>query len=525
MSIERLGRDAHDFDERSANRHSSSRKPTVMGVALGFLVAVPAIAGDDFKDQRPEHRLLLTSAAADLEAGQVTIQGENLAGRRRLPEVALAGWPLEVLSASDEVVVARLPAGVEPGTYLLTVSTGPGHTWSDAFHVAIGTVGPAGLPGPPGPSGPPGEVGPAGLPGLKGDKGDSGSPGLVGSLDLLNGLPCTRNGLSGSAVLSYSADGTASLRCVIGSTPLTCRVAGNLPVDVIAAVDTSGSMADEINRFQMAINDFVHLLESRGIDCKVLLLAERGNPINGQGLCVPPPLGGAACGDNLPRFRQIGQAIDSGNMLTSILGTYDSPYPALRWRDDLRAGSTKALVLVTDDDSGLSATSFDTLLLAKEPPGTFGTASARSYVAHSICGASVSNPSLTCPTAVNPGLAFQQLSRSTGGRVESVCEADWAPTLGRIALDIADRARACEFLLSRFGPTPPGPSQISVEFTTAQGTVSLNRVADVGSCVPRGWHFDDNSSPTRIVLCPVTCADSRADPTATWHVVSPCSTP
>jgi Collagen triple helix repeat (20 copies) len=521
--IEGVGCCALETEERSRERRLPSGGLTLLEFIFGVLAAVAATAGDDLRDHRPERRLLLTSATADLDAGQVTIHGENLVGRRRLPEVALAGWPLTVVSASDDVVVALLPAGVEPGTYLLTLSTGPGHSRSDAFHVAIGSVGPPGPPGPPGASGSPGDTGPQGLPGPKGDKGDSGAPGLAGSLDALNGLPCTLNGAPGSAVLSYSPDGTASLRCVIGSTPQACRVAGNLPTEVIAAVDTSGSMSEEDNRFEGAINGFTRDLEARGIDFKFLLLAERKT--NGVGVCVPPPLGGAACGDNLPRFRQIDAPIESRDMLTTILATYDSANPAIRWRDDLRPGSTKSLILVTDDDSTLSSISFDASLLAKEPPGAFGTASARGYVVHSICGASPSNHSVTCPTAANPGLQYQQLSLLTGGRVESVCEPDWVPGLERIAQDIADRAKSCEFPLSRLGTNPPVPSAISVEYTSTQGMVTLNRVADAGSCVARGWHFDDNTSPARILLCPSTCADNRADPTATWHVVRPCPSP
>lgn len=67
-----------------------------------------------------------------------------------------------------------------------------------------GPAGPAGSPGPPGPQGPKGDTGPAGPPG----------PG-ISSLDDLNGTPCG-NG-QGSTRLTYSSDGTVSIRCPTGS--------------------------------------------------------------------------------------------------------------------------------------------------------------------------------------------------------------------------------------------------------------------------------------------------------------------
>lgn len=78
--------------------------------------------------------------------------------------VSLGGQALTVLSSSASHVEALLPAGIAPGSYLLTVSGGrkDGHDESWITVGSVGPEGPMGSPGPQGPAGPQGATGPQG---------------------------------------------------------------------------------------------------------------------------------------------------------------------------------------------------------------------------------------------------------------------------------------------------------------------------------------------------------------------------
>jgi hypothetical protein len=107
-----------------------------------------------------EPQLLILTAQADQTSETILIQGQNFLGKNKDDSVVtLAGNPLTVQSVSDTEIWTDLPAGVTPGTYLLTVSRGQGSVKNDSFSLTIGAVGPA---GPQGDMGPTGATGPAG---------------------------------------------------------------------------------------------------------------------------------------------------------------------------------------------------------------------------------------------------------------------------------------------------------------------------------------------------------------------------
>jgi hypothetical protein len=127
---------------------------------------VTSIAGTDEKDEGRRH-LKILSAEIDQAAGRILIKGHNLVSHHQdTVEVSLAGDPLLVIGTPTPTeVVAELPAGYPPGTYLLTVSRGHGRRKSDGsgradeLNLAVGAVGPVGPPGQQGEQGPPGSPG------------------------------------------------------------------------------------------------------------------------------------------------------------------------------------------------------------------------------------------------------------------------------------------------------------------------------------------------------------------------------
>jgi hypothetical protein len=296
------------------------------------------------------------------------------------------------------------------------------------------------------------------------------------------------------------------------------------PVDIIWAVDTSGSMSQEIAQIKANINSqFADILGASGLDYQVIMIAAKGTGT--FQVCVAPPLGGFNCGANQPLFRAINQTIGSTNSLSLLLSTYDNANLALRWQQYLRYDAVKVFVEVTDDNSSLSGMSFDTQLLAKMPTGMFGDATKRNYIFHSIIGVTEGNPAVKCPSAVNIGAQYQVLSNLTGGGMYPVCAADYSPIFNAIATGIA-AGLACEFTMPTSSQGTVDPNNVSMTFTPSNGMgETLTRVNDVSQCAAGNeWYYDNNMAPTKLILCPNACTTVKADPAGKINILLGCVT-
>jgi hypothetical protein len=286
-------------------------------------------------------------------------------------------------------------------------------------------------------------------------------------------------------------------------------------VDIVFIIDNSGSMTEEMNQVKTNINAFAQSIGQTGLDYRVIMIVQKASSPTQTGLvlCVPPPLGGPNCTDNLPTFRHVNQSVSSTNALQLLLSTYDSTNPALSWRGNLRQEAYKAFIVVTDDQSSITAQAFDTQLLAKQPAGMFGTAASRRYIFHTISGWQDGTPILSptkCSTAVNTGSRYQELSQLTGGIVDSVCKTDYSGVLANIARGTTQRL-ACE--LSVPSQANADPTKVAVQVTPPGAAPrKLTRVLDASRCAanPNSWYYDNNTSPTKILLCADTCSAVNA---------------
>jgi hypothetical protein len=78
-------------------------------------------------------------------------------------------------------------------------------------------------------------------------------------------------------------------------------------------------------------------------------------------------------------------------------------------------------------------------------------------------------------------------------------------------------------------PEPAGgvvdPKKVNVALSLASGDVDLGQVEGSGDCADlAGWYYDNNSSPTRILLCPATCDAVQTDPVSRIDIVLGCAT-
>jgi len=291
-------------------------------------------------------------------------------------------------------------------------------------------------------------------------------------------------------------------------------------VDIVWVVDNSGSMVEERGQIEANINpQFADRMSASGLDYRVVMITDKGTG-TGQ-VCVAPPLGGPDCGDNPPLYRAIDQVVGSTDSLSLVLSTYGSSNPSLDWSTSLRYDAVKVFIEVTDDNSALSAASFDTQLLAKQPAGIFGTAAGRNYVFHSIIGVNPGQPNLKCLTAVNTGAQYQVLSTLTGGRILSVCATDYSPIFDEIVNAIIGSVGCTFTMASGGGAGVVDFDKVVMRFTPSNGTpVDITGVQDASQCSGDGWYYDDNATPTKLGLCPDTCATVKADPGAKIEIVA-----
>lgn len=368
-------------------------------------------------------------------------------------------------------------------------------------------------------------------------RGDGGAGAVVGGGD--GGSPGSGGGGGGGGG-SEKPDGGCGVARASGTL-------GRQPVDVVLVVDNSGSMGEEIQAVQDTLNaNFAEVLTDAGVDWRLVLLGKHGPAVPDESICISAPLSGnATCSPppavpaNTARFFHYSVEVGSSNAWPLMLSTFAAPDPsgaaASGWQEWLRPGAFKALVVMTDDDPNWSATSFDAQLVTLSPQH-FGSTAKRNYRFHSVVGVTPPSqsafqgawppgePMVTtkCPTAVNTGDPYQELSRMTGGLRLSICDASaYARLFEVLAGDVvASTGLSCDFEVP---PPPPGyqaSDRIYVEVTPGAGgaPTTLTQVTNAASCGAGRFYV----SGGRVRLCDAACSALQADTGAAVEVLFTC---
>jgi len=291
------------------------------------------------------------------------------------------------------------------------------------------------------------------------------------------------------------------------------------PSDIIWIVDQSSSMSEETAHVQAKINDFAALISASNIDYRVVMIATPTTNGTNLPICVPPPLGGASCGNNT-RFRLVDVAV----------GSHDGPQLAISryntYKDFLRPEATKHFVFVTDDNSGISATQFTTMVQALQPAGMFDDFRVHGIYAFGTPGSGCNGP---FGSGAGNGTIYTQLIAQTSGASGVICTGDWTQVFQDISAAVVSGSQVpCEFEL----PEPPmgqtldtGKVNVKYEMGGVAPGQTLPQVPAAADCPSSGaWYYDDNTTPTRILLCPTTCTSVQNDPDANVKVELGCST-
>ncbi len=291
------------------------------------------------------------------------------------------------------------------------------------------------------------------------------------------------------------------------------------PVDIIWAVDTSGSMDDEANEVQNALNNFSTFIANSAIDYRVILIASASD------MNVPPPLGGST------EFLHINRTVASNDALQVIYTSYNL------YKDFLRPGAATHFVIVTDDESDWSHSHFNANI------ANFSAAPFTDYVLHAICSEEQvlipANPPLPalmgpCTGGLGTGGAAQfgetyiNMASATGGLWSSICSTNWTPIFDSVAAAVSEGIPLpCTYDIPEPGQGETiDPDRVNFVYQNAAGgSETISRVDDASSCSQNGgWYYDSPTSPSQILLCPQTCDVLAADEEGDVEIQFGCAT-
>lgn len=207
-----------------------------------------------------------------------------------------------------------------------------------------------------------------------------------------------------------------------GKCPTNCETfafgSTSRPTDIVWIVDQSGSMSTEIDMVKRKLNDFANYISQQAIDYHVIVMAHEG--VMKYDVCIPPPLGGSGCSDG-PHYTNINQQVLSTNSLVLIKHHINGI------ESIMRPNSMRHFVVVTDDNSSISATDFNNFISNR--PGY------QDYVFHGIIGLQSGG------CVAREGTVYKELAALTGGKTFDICSADWTPLFNELGQKVADLAK------------------------------------------------------------------------------------
>ncbi len=408
-----------------------------------------------------------------------------------------------------------------------------------------------------------------------GDNGNSstgsgnagGSKGTGGKNTGQGGAGGGAGGNSGAGGLNFSSGGGDSGGEGGSCVDLVVEGESQLrPADIVFVIDNSGSMSEEISGVEQNINtNFAQVMAASNVDYRIIMVTNHGTgsydvcisaPLSGTTNCSGPPV-------NVPgQFYHYSIDVQSTDSLCLLLDSFDGTeadefnLAPGGWQQWLRPEAIKVFVEITDDRANCSwhgksfntmynnppnptdgqnaAVEFDKALLGLSPLH-FGTQSKRNYLWYSIVGLKEKPMPLEawaptdpvnvqkCSSAVNPGMAYQWLSKGTGALRFPLCSpSGYNVVFQDIANGIEEGTKVnCELAI----PEPPNGQQLDLETVTVvytpmgTGTPIEFTKADSSSVCTAGKFYVENNL---IKICPASCTQVEADLNAKLQVKIAC---
>jgi hypothetical protein len=274
---------------------------------------------------------------------------------------------------------------------------------------------------------------------------------------LLAMTACNKSGFSGKAASDAAlSDGNGAVDgAASGPNAVTDSISISKNVDLVIALDSSGSMDEERAAVSANLNKLILALQKGSLDPRVHLIAGREEDDDDE-VVVPGPVFTFPPDVDAAKVALIAQEIGShdalGHVNKTLSGTYAARYqnvkgmamnPPLAFRPD-----AKLEVLVISDDNGTNvgntAKDFDPMNKWKATvSGVIGTPT--SMQAAGICEIAA------------VGQEYITLAGQTGGSVLDICSPDWSMIIDRFTKDVLKRSQS--ILLSK---EPLNPDKLLV---------------------------------------------------------------
>jgi hypothetical protein len=320
------------------------------------------------------------------------------------------------------------------------------------------------------------------------------------------------------------------------------------PVDIVIAVDNSGSMEDTARAVEAHLNgSFAAILDEEQVDYRLILVSQhREETDQDAAVCIVGPLSALTeCPSDGPgpseRFFQYSTEVGSDSfevLLESLTGELadDFDLAPSGWSEWLRPEARKVFIGITNDDDSTTALEFAASLTSVAPE-QFGSDLTRlGFVWHSIVGLAERGvgPAPYVPSdpiedeecegdVSSAGTTYQELSRLTGGLRFPICALDsYAAIFERVASDLVGSSRSsCDFALPN--PQPGGAlelDQLALSYRPSSGgeTRRFGQVREPLACKPDAFLLDADG----VHLCAAACDEVSADAQAGVEAVFTC---
>jgi hypothetical protein len=452
---------------------------------------------------------------------------------------------LRLSIASLPIALAILPTAGGCGGDELGASSSGG-----ANDDAAGSSGSSGTSGSSGASGSSGSSGSSGASGSSGSSGSSGASGSSGSSGSSGASGSSGSSGSSGAIIdagmipdvsfTYDApvrgDGAVGDACAQTSANATLT-----PLDMFVMLDRSSSMGADCNigattgskwcRSVNALSAYFTSADATGNAAALQFFPLSPNTTYtcaGAGYSNSTSPGGATGFTGLPSaaFDTVlnTQTPAGGNTPTEgasrgIAGFVGNTL-------NRRAGRQTIGILITDGDP--TACDTDLNNLSNVLATAYGATNVRTFVI-GMTGANFANLETVAAGGNAP------LHNSTIGALTNLC-GNGAATCrhwnvgdgsGAVFVEalkaISRSAIGCSYNMPTTMTGVIDPAKVNVEYLMNGVTpVGLTRVNNLAACVANGWYYDNNTTPTKINLCPAQCTTVQGDANAQVKVILGC---
>ena len=314
---------------------------------------------------------------------------------------------------------------------------------------------------------------------------------------------CVANGTQQVAQPCGKGDVCKAGKCTPKLCTLTLSPGTPTAVDVVMLVSTVYQMQEEIGAVGEVISKLAQALVAEQLDARMVLVAKDTFSVKlvhtAQSTFKPG------------MFLQVHKAVTHYN---ALLHTVGGPGPFVNdFKVFLRLGSSKHAIVAADTDSLLmKANDFhNQLLTVKHPTDPLGDPLFSGYRFHSLAGFG-STPVKGCPTALQEGKQYAELSAMTKGQKIPICGMDSTAVAGQLfdAIKAAmSKPGGCEYGLPAAVQALGSALKAATVTYSLGSTVNVPLVNSKAACGnQQGWYLAPISAgPKAVGLCPATCSD------------------